>query len=134
MDSLFHAIVHFFDSKSTALEAMTETATPTAAPAGATTATTAAPTASSTVNVANGTPVNATVDANEAVDASKEVPTMKQLYEQSTQYNHWRYTQAALDEMRNKVNTEAAANIKANIDEERSLVRTSEHGFFISCR
>ncbi|KAF9917845.1 hypothetical protein BX616_011143, partial [Lobosporangium transversale] len=48
----------------------------------------------------------------------KEVQ-LKQLYEQSTQYNHWRYTQAALDNLRNKVNQEAIACIKQNIGEER---------------
>ena len=122
ISSFIHSLVHSFDSNSTALIAMTQTAATTAAAAGANTTTTAAPAASTTGNVTNGTLANAAADANEAVDAAKEVPTMKQLYEQSTQYNHWRYTQAALDEMRNKVNTEAAANIKANIDEERGLV------------
>ncbi|GJJ78894.1 cyclin H [Entomortierella parvispora] len=94
--------------------------TNTAATTATTAAAAAAPTDSTTVTTANGSVVNAT-DANVTADAVKEVPTMKQLYEQSTQYNHWRYTQAALDEMRNKVNTEAAANIKANINEERAL-------------
>ncbi|ORZ08009.1 cyclin-like protein [Lobosporangium transversale] len=51
----------------------------------------------------------------------KEVQ-LKQLYEQSTQYNHWRYTQAALDNLRNKVNQEAIACIKQNIGEERLSV------------
>ncbi|KAG0049313.1 hypothetical protein BGZ83_005883 [Gryganskiella cystojenkinii] len=61
-------------------------------------------------------------DANgTATDAQKAIPSMKQLYEQSTQYNHWRYTQEALDGIRNRVNKEAESNIRANIAEERAL-------------
>ncbi|KAF9581622.1 hypothetical protein BGW38_001300 [Lunasporangiospora selenospora] len=44
---------------------------------------------------------------------------LKQLYEQSTQFRYWRYTQSALDDMRSKVNQEAINAIKDNIREER---------------
>ncbi|KAF9199651.1 hypothetical protein BGZ49_010194, partial [Haplosporangium sp. Z 27] len=56
-------------------------------------------------------------DSNET--KKEEQAPMKQLYEQSTQYNHWRYTQSALDELRTKVNQEVIANIKQNIEDER---------------
>ncbi|KAF9109808.1 hypothetical protein BGX27_007165 [Mortierella sp. AM989] len=51
-------------------------------------------------------------------DTTNDAP-LKQLYEQSTQYNHWRFTQTALNEMRSKVNQEVIATIKQNIEEER---------------
>ncbi|KAF8964610.1 hypothetical protein BGZ46_000750 [Entomortierella lignicola] len=56
-------------------------------------------------------------DSNET--KKEEQAPMKQLYEQSTQYNHWRYTQNALNELRTKVNQEVIANIKQNIEDER---------------
>ncbi|KAI7821009.1 cyclin-like protein [Gamsiella multidivaricata] len=77
---------------------------------------------------ANGNSIGADVIATEALngsdsttdnsDAKKEV-SLKQLYEQSTQYNHWRYTQSALDELRSKANQEVIAIIRENIREER---------------
>lgn len=66
---------------------------------------------------------NATTDENKE-DSKKEV-VLKQLYEQSTQYCFWRYTQAALDELRSRVNQEVISSIRANINEERRLVQCS---------
>ena len=76
------------------------------------------------------TPAESSTDTPTAMDANgtvskahKEIPSMKQLYEQSTQFNHWRYTQENLDGIRSRVNKEAESNIRANIAEERALVR-----------
>ncbi|KAF9281613.1 hypothetical protein BGZ68_006527 [Mortierella alpina] len=66
---------------------------------------------------------NATTDENKE-DSKKEV-VLKQLYEQSTQYCFWRYTQAALDELRSRVNQEVISSIRANVNEERRL-RTAQ--------
>ncbi|KAI1308757.1 hypothetical protein EDD11_004166 [Mortierella claussenii] len=65
-----------------------------------------------------GTPDLAADKNGDTAEAKKEVP-LKQLYEQSTQYNHWRYTQPALDDLRTKVNQEVVATIKQNIEDER---------------
>ncbi|KAF9963880.1 hypothetical protein BGZ65_008157 [Modicella reniformis] len=54
-----------------------------------------------------------------ASDNLQESVALKQLYEQSTQYKYWRYTQTSLDELRSKVNGEAIATIGENISEER---------------
>ncbi|KAG0308571.1 hypothetical protein BGZ98_007550 [Dissophora globulifera] len=64
----------------------------------------------------NATTVTSTAVTN-GTDSKKEVP-LKQLFEQSTQYNHWRYTQSALNQLRGKVNQEAIATIRQNIEEE----------------
>ncbi|KAF9106982.1 hypothetical protein BGX29_007805 [Mortierella sp. GBA35] len=79
-------------------------------------------------SVSNGTPAAETNgDANggpatvgEAAD-KKETVVLKQLYEQSTQYNHWRFTQQKLDDMRSKVNQEVVSSIKQNIQDEIDL-------------
>ncbi|KAG0206019.1 hypothetical protein BGX28_002475 [Mortierella sp. GBA30] len=69
---------------------------------------------------AESTPANGVANG-ETVEDSKKETVLKQLYEQSTQYSHWRYTQAGLDELRSKVNQEAVSSIKENIKEERAL-------------
>ncbi|KAF9172860.1 hypothetical protein BGX21_004472 [Mortierella sp. AD011] len=74
-----------------------------------------APDNTPTLTAASTDPEKAAEDSS---DPKKEVP-LKQLYEQSTQYNHWRYTQNALNEMRTKVNQEVITTIKQNIEEER---------------
>ncbi|KAF9432065.1 hypothetical protein BGZ76_011308 [Entomortierella beljakovae] len=51
-------------------------------------------------------------------DPKKEV-ALKQLYEQSTQFNYWRYTQTLLNDMRTKVNRSVIETIQQNINDER---------------
>ncbi|KAF9181287.1 hypothetical protein BGZ51_005560 [Haplosporangium sp. Z 767] len=53
---------------------------------------------------------------------------MKQLYEQSTQYKYWRFTQSALDDMRNKLNDEVIASIKegGSVPEDFGFVNVAE--------
>jgi hypothetical protein len=63
--------------------------------------------------------VAAMTDATANGENPKEEVALKHLYEQSTQYKYWRYTQAALDEIRRKANKEAVAVIGENIKEER---------------
>ncbi|KAK3827596.1 MAG: cyclin-like protein [Benniella sp.] len=63
--------------------------------------------------------VATTADTTANGDNPKEEVALKHLYEQSTQYKYWRYTQAALDEIRRKANKEAIAVIGENIKEER---------------
>ncbi|KAG0231931.1 hypothetical protein BGW41_002014 [Actinomortierella wolfii] len=48
-------------------------------------------------------------------------PKKRQLFEQSTQYNHWRFTQQKLDEIRARANKDAIDAIKTHIEEERQL-------------
>ncbi|KAF9159874.1 hypothetical protein DFQ26_006100 [Actinomortierella ambigua] len=57
----------------------------------------------------------------EGADADIPLPKKRQLYEQSTQYNHWRFTQKSLDEMRARANKDAIEAIKSHIEEERQL-------------
>ncbi|KAF9923019.1 hypothetical protein FBU30_006875 [Linnemannia zychae] len=59
-------------------------------------------------------------DANSETTPKENVP-LKQLYEQSTQFNHWRYNQKQLDDMRNKVNQEVVSSIKQNLQTEEDL-------------
>ncbi|KAI8599908.1 cyclin-like protein [Dissophora ornata] len=70
-------------------------------------------TAQETANTAKG--VDGATDNSE----SKKGVDLKQLYEQSTQYNHWRYTQGALNDLRSGINQEAISSTKQNIEEER---------------
>ncbi|KAF9350574.1 hypothetical protein BGX34_001144 [Mortierella sp. NVP85] len=55
--------------------------------------------------------VATTADTTANGENPKEEVALKHLYEQSTQYKYWRYTQAALDEIRRKANKEAIAAI-----------------------
>ncbi|KAG0247851.1 hypothetical protein BG011_000808 [Mortierella polycephala] len=92
-----------------------------------TTPTTTISTTASTVdaNDVNGT--SQTTTTGNANEAMKEI-TMKQLYEQSTQYKYWRFTQSALDDMRNKLNDEVIASIKEgdNVPEDFEFVNVAE--------
>lgn len=85
----------------------------------------AEPTSGSNVTVAgtNGDANGATPVANGIEATENEAVPLKQLYEQSTQYNHWRYAQQQLDDMRNKVNQEVVSSIKQNLQDESDLVR-----------
>jgi cyclin H len=65
---------------------------------------------------------DANVTADGAEETQKETVPLKQLYEQSTQYNHWRYAQQQLDDMRSKVNQEVVSSIKQNLEHEAELV------------
>ncbi|KAF9296019.1 hypothetical protein BGZ88_000889 [Linnemannia elongata] len=78
-----------------------------------------------TVAVTNGDANGATAVANGIEATEKEAVPLKQLYEQSTQYNHWRYAQQELDDMRNKVNQEVVSSIKQNFQDESDL-RTAQ--------
>lgn len=70
-----------------------------------------------------GTNGNTPVDVVKTEDETEVKKTaLKNLYEQSTQYSHWRFTQSGLSERRSKMNQEAIAAIQTNIQEERSLV------------
>ncbi|KAG0224472.1 cyclin-like protein [Mortierella sp. GBAus27b] len=68
---------------------------------------------------ATASPGGHATDATTDGEDIKQEVALKQLYEQSTQYKYWRYTQGALDELRNKANTAAIATINDNIKEER---------------
>ncbi|KAF8928587.1 hypothetical protein BGZ52_003155 [Haplosporangium bisporale] len=72
------------------------------------------------------TPADA-VKTEDQTEVKKEA--LKNLYEQSTQYNHWRFTQSGLSERRSKMNQEAIAAIQTNIEEERSL--RSQQGLLV---
>ena len=73
----------------------------------------------------NGDANGATATATGTEATEKETVPLKQLYEQSTQYNHWRYAQQQLDDMRSKVNQEVVSSIKQNLQDECDLVRPS---------
>lgn len=78
-------------------------------------------------NTSAGTNGDTPVDVVKTEDETEVKKTaLKNLYEQSTQYNHWRFTQSGLSERRSKMNQEVIAAIQTNIQEERSLVR-KEH-------
>lgn len=87
----------------------------------------AEPTSGSNAPVAgtNGDANGTTAAANGTETTEKETVPLKQLYEQSTQYNHWRYAQQQLDDMRSKVNQEVVTSIKQNLQGESDLVRPS---------
>ncbi|KAF9429970.1 hypothetical protein BGZ94_008838 [Podila epigama] len=53
--------------------------------------------------------------------AEAKKTALKNLYEQSTQYTHWKFTQNELSDRRSKMNLAAVASIQANIAEERRL-------------
>lgn len=61
-------------------------------------------------------------DASTNGDHPKEEVALKHLYEQSTQYKFWRYSQSGLDEIRSKANKRAATVIGENIRDEREQV------------
>lgn len=65
-----------------------------------------------------------------AEETQKETVPLKQLYEQSTHFNHWRYAQQQLDDMRSKVNQEVVSSIRQNLEDETELVRLS---FLCAC-
>lgn len=74
-------------------------------------------------NTPTGTNGDAPADAVKTEDQTEvKKEALKNLNEQSTQYNHWRFTQSGLSERRSKMNQEAIAAIQTNIEEERSLV------------
>ncbi|KAF9974034.1 hypothetical protein BGZ73_002680 [Actinomortierella ambigua] len=69
-------------------------------------------------------PTNGPVHGNETgqeSDTHGTAPRKRQLFEQSTQYNHWRFTQKSLDAMRARANKDAIEAIKAHIQEEQQL-------------
>src|SRR5690554_5691997 len=70
-----------------------------------TTPTTTISTTASTEGVNDVNGASQTTTTGNAKEAMKEI-IMKQLYEQSTQYKYWRFTQSALNDMRNKLNDE----------------------------
>ncbi|KAG0341978.1 hypothetical protein BG004_005798 [Podila humilis] len=77
-----------------------------------------------TANGLNGSGESMLVDSTNGTaenenEVKKEV--LKNLYEQSTQYNHWRFTQAQLSERRSRMRQEAIDVIQTNIEEEKKL-------------
>ncbi|KAG0321310.1 hypothetical protein BG000_003283 [Podila horticola] len=75
-----------------------------------------------------GTNGDTPVDVVKTEDETEVKKTaLKNLYEQSTQYSHWRFTQSGLSERRSKMNQEAIAAIQTNIQEERSLRSQQGH-------
>jgi hypothetical protein len=83
-------------------------------------------------NTPAGTNGDTPVDVIKTEDETEVKKTaLKNLYEQSTQYNHWRFTQSGLSERRSKMNQEAIAAIQTNIQEERSLVGKDKYRGYV---